>query len=88
MKDVSLRLAPIGEEEAREMLHELKSYWLLQGARGERPADIDSVIEAMLRVSQLVTDFPDINELDINPLRVMDDTQGCLAADARIILEE
>ncbi|OFW55570.1 MAG: acyl-CoA synthetase [Candidatus Solincola sediminis] len=88
LKDVSLRLAPIGEEEAREMLHELKSYWLLQGARGERPADIDSVIEAMLRVSQLVTDFPDINELDINPLRVMDDTQGCLAADARIILEE
>lgn len=88
LKDVSFRLAPIGEEEAREMLQELKSYWLLQGARGQAPGDIDAVIEAMLRVSQLVTDFPDINQLDINPLRVMDDGKGCLAADARIVLEE
>lgn len=88
LKDVSFRLAPIGEEEAREMLQELKSYWLLQGARGQKAADIDSVIEVMLRVSQLVTDFPAINQLDINPLRVMDDAKGSLAADARIILEE
>jgi acetate---CoA ligase (ADP-forming) len=88
LKDVSFRLAPIGEEEAREMLRELKSYWLLQGARGQNAADVDAVIEMMLRVSQLVTDFPHITELDINPLRVMDDGKGCLAADARIVLEE
>jgi acetyl coenzyme A synthetase (ADP forming)-like protein len=88
LKDVSFRLAPVSEEEVREMLQELKSYWLLQGARGERPADIDSVIESMLRISQLVTDFHEINELDINPLRVMEDGKGCLAADARIVLEE
>jgi acetyl coenzyme A synthetase (ADP forming)-like protein len=88
LKDVSFRLAPIGEEEAREMLQELKSYWLLQGARGQKPADIDAVIEILLRVSQLVTDFSNISELDINPLRVMDDGKGCLAADARIVLGE
>jgi len=88
LKDVAFRLAPLSEEEAREMLRELKSYWLLQGARGEKPADIDAVIECMLRVSQLVTDFPEIIELDINPLRVMEDGKGCLAADARIVLEE
>jgi acetyltransferase len=61
---------------------------LLRGARGERPADIDAVIECMMRISQLVTDFPFINELDINPLRVLEDGKGCLAADARIVLEE
>jgi acetyl coenzyme A synthetase (ADP forming)-like protein len=88
LKDVSFRLAPLSEEEAGEMLRELKSYWLLQGARGEPPADIDAVIECMLRISQLVIDFPEINELDINPLRVMEDGKGCLAADARIVLEE
>lgn len=88
LKDVSFRLAPVSEEEAREMLQELKSYWLLRGARGERPADIDAVIECMMRISQLVTDFPFINELDINPLRVLEDGKGCLAADARIVLEE
>ncbi|MDY6796689.1 MAG: acetate--CoA ligase family protein [Actinomycetota bacterium] len=88
LKDVSFRLAPLGEEDAREMLQELKSYWLLQGARGEPPADIDAVIDTILRISQLVVDFPDINELDINPLRVQEKGKGCLAADARIVLEE
>jgi len=88
LKDVSFRLAPVSEEDALDMLRELKSYWLLRGMRGEAPADIDAVIESVLRISQLVTDFPEINELDINPLRVLEDGDGCLAADARIVLEE
>lgn len=88
LKDVSFRLAPVSEEDAMDMLRELKSYWLLLGARGEPSADIDAVIESVLRISQLVTDFPEINELDINPLRVMEEGKGCLAADARIVLEE
>jgi acetyl coenzyme A synthetase (ADP forming)-like protein len=88
LKDVSFRLAPVSEEEVMDMLRELKSYWLLQGARGEPPADIDAVVESVLRISQLVMDFPEINELDINPLRVLEDGKGCLAADARIVLEE
>ncbi|MBN2027795.1 MAG: acetate--CoA ligase family protein [Actinobacteria bacterium] len=88
LKDVSFRLAPVSEEDVMDMLRELKSYWLLRGTRGEAPADIDAVIESVLRISQLVTDFPEINELDINPLRVLEDGDGCLAADARIVLEE
>lgn len=88
LKDVSFRLAPVSEEEARDMIRELKSYWLLRGARGERPADIDAAVECILRVSQMVTDFENIGELDINPLRVLENGKGCLAADARIVLEE
>jgi acetyltransferase len=88
LKDVSFRLAPLVEEEALEMLQELKSYWLLRGARGEPPADINAVVEVMLRVSQMVVDFPEIVEMDINPLRVLEDGKGCLAADARFVLEE
>jgi len=88
LKDVSFRLAPVSEEEAREMLRELKSYFLLKGTRGEKPADIEAVVESILRISQLVTDFEEIAELDVNPMRVMEDGKGCLAADARIVLKE
>ncbi|MDI6873619.1 acetate--CoA ligase alpha subunit [Candidatus Solincola sp.] len=86
--DVSFRLAPVSEEEAAEMLRELKSYGLLKGARGEKAADIDAVVESILRISQLVLDFPEIAEMDINPLRVLEEGKGCLAADARIVLKE
>lgn len=86
--DVSFRLAPVSEEEAMEMLRELKSYGLLKGARGEKAADIDAVVESILRISQLVMDFPEIAEMDINPLRVLEEGKGCLAADARIVLKE
>ena len=88
IKDISFRLAPVGEREATEMIRELKSYWLLRGARGETPADIGKLAEVIQRISQLVTDFPDIQELDINPLRVFDKGQGCTAADARMIIGE
>ncbi len=88
LKDVSFRLAPVSEREAGEMLRELKSYWLLRGARGEVAADIEAAEECILRVSQLVTDFEDLAELDINPLRVLENGKGCLAADARIVLKE
>ncbi len=88
LKDISFRLAPVGKMESMEMLKELKTYWLLRGARGEKPADIAAVAEVIQRVSQLVTDFPVINELDINPLRVFERDAGCVAADARIIIGE
>jgi acyl-CoA synthetase (NDP forming) len=59
----------------------------LKGARGDKPSDIEAVVEALLRTSQLLKDFPEIEELDINPLRVFHDEQGCLALDARIVLK-
>lgn len=68
------------------MILGLRGSQILQGARGHRPSDVDAVIESLLRVSQLLTDFPEIAELDINPLRVLHQGEGCLALDARIIL--
>jgi acetyltransferase len=88
LKDVSFRLAPLGREDVMEMLRELKSYWLLQGARGEPPADVGAVVEVTLRVSQMAEELPELEELDINPLRVMEKGKGCLAADARMVLRE
>jgi len=70
MKDVAFHLAPITADEALEMLRQTKSYALLEGVRGESAVDIVAVAGAMQRISQLVTDFPEISELDINPLIV------------------
>lgn len=84
--ETSVRVAPISRQEAEKMILGLRGSQILQGARGHRPSDVDAVIESLLRVSQLLTDFPEIAELDINPLRVLHQGEGCLALDARIIL--
>ncbi len=84
LKDVVFRLCPVTEADAREMISEIRSYALLRGARGRKPADIDAVIDVLARVSRLVSDFPDIMELDINPLFVFDKGHGAVAADIRI----
>jgi acetyltransferase len=68
------------------MIREINAYPLLRGTRGEQPTDIAALRECLLRLSQLVTDNPEILELDINPLIVK--PEGAVAADARIILEE
>jgi len=86
LEQVSLRVAPISRREALAMLEELQGASILMGARGHQPADIQAVVDALLRVSQLLCDFPEIQELDINPLRVHSETKGCQALDARIIL--
>jgi acetyltransferase len=84
LKDVSFRIAPLSRQVAREMVEEIKSIKLLKGIRGEDPSDIDSIIEIILRVSQLVTDFPEIIEMDINPLFVKKQGEGSIAGDVRI----
>jgi len=86
LKDVSFRLAPIRENEADEMIREIRTIKLLQGARGEPPSDLGAVAECLLRLSQFVTDHPNIHELDINPLLVYPRGKGAVVADARIIL--
>jgi len=85
LRDVAFRLAPLDARDAREMLEELRSYQLLRGVRGERPADLDAIVDAILRVSQLVTDFPEIVELDVNPLVVHE--KGAVAIDVRLALK-
>lgn len=84
MKDVTFRLCPVTESEAREMLSEIRGYGLLRGARGQHVADLDAVVDTIVRISALVTDFPEITELDINPLIVADKGEGAVAADIRI----
>ncbi|MBU2563409.1 MAG: acetate--CoA ligase family protein, partial [Actinobacteria bacterium] len=84
LKDVSFRIAPLSRQVAREMVKEIKTIKLLKGIRGEDPSDIDSIIEIILRVSQLVTDFPEIIEMDINPLFVKKQGEGSIAGDVRI----
>ncbi len=87
LKDIAFRLAPISTQEVREQLRSIRTYPLLAGVRGEAPADIAAIEETVLRVNQLVTDFPEIVEMDINPLVVHNEGEGAIVLDARIILQ-
>jgi acetyl coenzyme A synthetase (ADP forming)-like protein len=86
LKDVSFGLAPVTAEECMKMLEGTRSYRLLTGARGEKPVDIGAIVLTMQRLSQLVMDFPEISEIDINPLKVGYEGDGAYVIDARIIL--
>lgn len=85
MKDVSLRIAPITIQEAKEMISEVKAYPILKGYRGQPPADIKELAKILLNTSRLVMDHPEIKELDLNPIIVYEN--GAKTVDARIILE-
>lgn len=87
MKDVTFHLAPITSDEAMQMLMGTRSYRLLEGVRGEAGVNLAAIGEALQRISQLVTDFPQIAELDINPFIVARPGEESVAADARIQLE-
>lgn len=86
MKDVSFHLAPITAEEAMQMLMGTRSYRLLEGIRSQARVNLAAIVEALQRMSQLVTDFPQIAELDINPFIVAEVGEKSVAADARILL--
>jgi len=83
-KESSLRVAPINRPEAEEMISELKTASILKGVRGERPLDIKALVENLLRLSQLMMDLPEIEGIDINPVKVLE--KGAVAVDARIVL--
>jgi acetyl coenzyme A synthetase (ADP forming)-like protein len=84
LKDVSFYLAPLTAEEARQMLVNTKTYQMLTGVRGQKGVDIDAVAEALQRLSQLATEFPQIREVDINPYVVGPKGVTPIAVDARI----
>ena len=86
-EEAVVRVAPISRREAEEMIESLRGVQILKGARGGKPADLEALVEALLRLSQLMLDFPEIKELDINPLRLFHKREGCRALDARIILK-
>ncbi len=84
LKDVTFKLAPVTSKEADDMISEIKTQKLLQGVRGEKPSDIVKLSECIQRLSQLVTDFKEIKELDMNPVLVMEKGKGCKILDVRI----
>ncbi|MEV4100210.1 acetate--CoA ligase family protein [Nonomuraea sp. NPDC049649] len=86
LKDVTFRLAPVSGDEALGMLDDIRAAEVLRGARGAEPADRTALAELIERVSRLVTDFPEIAEVDLNP--VFADARGAVAADVRIIVGE
>jgi len=83
--DVAFRVAPLTHEDAEEVIAEVKGSRLLRGIRGEKPSDVEAVVDCLLRLSQLLQDFPAIAEVDINPLVVLE--KGAVAVDARIVLK-
>ncbi|MCD1296350.1 acyl-CoA synthetase [Methanocella sp. CWC-04] len=87
LKDVQFRVAPLTEQDALGMIYGIKTHQMLEGTRGEKPSDIEKLIELLQRLSQLVTDFPEILELDINPVKVYEKGKGCLALDVRMTIQ-
>ncbi len=88
LKDVTFRIIPITERDARKMITEIKGYPILAGVRGEEPADIDAIVDMLLKVSKLVEDLEDyIKEMDLNPVFVYEKGKGAVVVDARMILK-
>jgi acetyltransferase len=86
--DVSFRIWPISDFDAQEMIRSIRGFSILKGTRGESPADLDLLEETLMRVSQLIGDFPEIAELDINPFIASPQPAASKAVDARVRLRE
>ena len=85
-KDVSFRVAPVDEEAAEKMVNKIKAYPLLTGYRGGKSYDVKAIKETIMRLSQLAIDCPQIKELDINPMIVLEEGKGAFIADAKLML--
>jgi acyl-CoA synthetase (NDP forming) len=84
LKDVAFRVVPLEERDARQMIHEIKGYPVLEGFRGSEPADTGKLQELLLKVSRFVESHPEVAELDLNPVFAYKD--GAIAVDARVVL--
>ena len=87
LKDVTFRLIPLTEIDAREMVREIKAAKILDGVRGEEPRDVDAPIEIIMKVSKMVEENPEITELDCNPVFLYDKGKRALVVDARILIQ-
>ena len=88
LKDVTFRLAPMWQISAERMVRSIKAFKILDGFRGKPPADVDAIVDILLRLSHMVCNHPEISELDINPLIVHARGQGCSVADSRVMLRK
>ena len=86
LEDVSFRIAPITEYDAKEMIHEIKGFPILDGYRGKPKADINAIVDVLLKISDLVVKHEEIHEMDLNPVFIYD--KGLICVDARIILKK
>jgi acyl-CoA synthetase (NDP forming) len=86
LKDVSFKIVPLTRRDAREMIREIKGYPLLEGYRGQEAVDISKLEEMLLKVSDFAEQHPEVKEIDLNPVFAYSD--GAIAVDARVILEE
>jgi len=86
LKDVVFQIAPFSRQDATNMIMKLRSSNLLMGVRGEARSDLGAIADTLLKVSQLVVDFPDIVEMDINPLMVFEEGRGAMGMDMRLVL--
>ncbi len=86
LEDVSFRIAPITEYDAKEMIHEIKGFPILDGYRGKPKADINSIVDVLLKISDLVIKHEEIHEMDLNPVFIYE--KGLICVDARIILKK
>ena len=86
LEDVSFRIAPITEYDANEMIHEIKGFPILDGFRGKPKADLDAIVETLMKISDLVVKHEEINEMDLNPVFIYE--KGLICVDARIILKK
>jgi acetate---CoA ligase (ADP-forming) subunit beta len=84
LKDISFRILPLEERDAKEMISEIKGYQILKGIRGEAPKDVKSIRDVLMKISQLVMKNPEIKEIDLNPIFVF--KKGLQVVDARMIL--
>ncbi len=82
--DVRFRVTPLTDQDAHEMVREIRGYRLLEGYRGHPPADVPAIEDVLLRISRMVEDIPEIRELDLNPIFGLPPGEGCLVVDARI----
>jgi len=87
LKDVQFRLAPLSRQDARAMIHDIKGVPILKGTRGRKGADLSSLDDILLRISKLATDFPQIAEMDLNPVFSFGPDKGSKVADVRIKLK-
>jgi len=86
LEDVSFRIAPITEYDAKEMIREIKGFPILDGYRGKPKADLDAIVNTLLTISELVVKHEEINEMDLNPVFIYE--KGLICVDARIILKK
>ncbi len=88
LKDVTFRLIPLTKADANEMVREIKAAKILDGVRGQKPRDIDALVDVMLAVSKMIHENPEINELDCNPTFAYEKGKGVLVVDARILIDD